>query len=365
MKPASTTRTMQRARALMERCLRPGRASSLAAEFPLIFDERFSGRVVAYEEKGDVRSTCAMIVRDLVAQGARLRVGLLGSVATEGAWRGRGLAARVLEEAEASLAREGCVAAFLWADDPNFYAARGYRPIGWEVDFVVPAALLAQVKSDAVIRALAPDDFAAVQRMYSLHVARVDRSAEETAALLNCPGMLTLVLQRDRDVVAYACLGRGADFPNTVHEWGGDQNDVVLLLAEHARRAQAAGHDGALALIAPPSATILRERMTSLGAEIVEGVLAMAKVIDGEALSELFDRFGGELRAEHDVAQGQQSSVIVRGPLGRCALSDEQALAVLFGVRGDRAAVLDLERVLGGVAPRLPLAPFVWGLDGI
>lgn len=365
MKPASTARTLQRARALMERCLRPGRVASLAAEFPLIFDERFCGRVVAYEEKGDVRSTCSMIVRDLLLQGARLRVGLLGSVATDGAWRGRGLATRVLDEAEGTLRREGCVAALLWADDPDFYAARGYRAIGWEVDFLVPAAALSEVKTDAVVRALAPDDFAAVQRMYSLHAARVDRSPEETAALLNCPGMTTLVLQRDRDVAAYACLGRGADFPNTVHEWGGDQNDVVALLAEHARRAQQAGHEGPLALIAPPSASVLRERMQALGAEVVEGVLAMAKTLDGEALAELFDRFGGELHAEHDASQAAAAALTLRGPLGCRALSDEQALAVLFGVRGDRAAVIELEQALGGAAPRLPLAPFVWGLDGI
>ncbi len=365
MNPASTTRTLQRARALMERCLRPGRTSSMACEFPLIFEEQFSGRVVAYEEKGDVRSTCALLVRDLVVAGSRLRVGLIGSVATESTWRGRGLASRVLDEAESSLAREGCVAALLWADAPEFYAARGYRPVGWEVDFVLPVASLVSVASDAVLRALAPDDMAAVHRLYSRHAARVDRSPQETAALLLCPGMQTLVAQRERDVVAYACLGRGADFANTVHEWGGAVDDVIALAAEHARRAQREGYDAAIALIAPPSETLLRERLTALGAEVKEGVLAMAKVLDNEALGEMFDRFGGNLRAERDSNSQLGTRVVVRGPRAARALTDEAALEVLFAPRGNRGAVSELEHSLGGSAPQLPLTPFLWGLDSI
>ena len=349
----------------MERCLRPGRTPSLVAEFPLIFEERFSGRVVALEAKGDVRATCALLVRDLLVHGSKLRVGLIGSVATESHWRGQGLASRVLDEAEAALTREGCVAALLWADDPKVYATRGYRPIGWEVDFVLPVANLASVESDGALRALAADDTAAVHRLYSLHATRVDRSPEETAALLKCPGMTTLVLQRERDIVAYACLGRGADFANTVHEWGGAQDDVLALAAEHARRAQREGYEGLIALIAPPAATRLRERMISLGAEVAEGVLAVAKLLDNEALGELFDRFGGSLRAERDSRSSTTARVVIRGPRAARELSDEDMLAVLFAARGSRDAVNELEQALGGEAPHLPLTPFLWGLDSI
>ena len=349
----------------MERCLRPGRSSSLSAEFPLVFAARFSGRVVAYEEKGDVRSTCALLVRELVVDQARLRIGLIGSVATESTWRGKGLASRVLDEAERSLAREGCAVALLWADDPKFYAARGYRPIGWEVDFLLPLANLPALASDATLRALAPDDVAAVHRLYSKHTARVDRSPPETAALLECPGMTTLVLQRDRDVAAYACLGRGADFAHTVHEWGGAQHDVALLVLEHARRMQLEGCEGSIAIIAPSHATLLRAELESLGAQACEGVLAMAKVLDNETLSELFDRFGGDLRVERDSNTPSAARIILRGPRGARALDDEAALAVLFAARGNRGAVSELERALGASAPQLPLAPFVWGLDSI
>lgn len=365
MKSAASTRTLQRARALMERCLRPGRAASLSIEFPLIFEERFGGRIIAYEEKGDVRSACALLVRDLIVGGSRLRVGLLGSVATEMSWRGKGLAARVLDEAEAVLAREGCALSILWADDPQFYAGRGYHKVGWEVDCVVPAQTLAALTTQATIRAHAPDDSTALQRLYVQHGARVDRSPAETAALLACPGMATLVLQRERDIVAYACMGRGADFPNTIHEWGGAVEDVLAIAGEHARRALRAGHEGQMALIAPPSATQLRERLSALGAQVQDGVLGMAKVIDAQGLAELFDRFGGGLRAVRDSAQANGAALVVSGPGGTRALSDEAALAVVLPERGERKAIALLEQQLCARAPQLPITPFIWGLDSI
>ncbi|HUR29000.1 MAG TPA: GNAT family N-acetyltransferase [Planctomycetota bacterium] len=363
MRSTSEQATLQRARALMERCLRKQGPSELAREYPLVFDQRFSGRIVAREEDGDVRSACAMLVRDLVVGHERLRVGLIGSVATDPAWRGRGLASRVLEEAENLLAREGCAAALLWADDPEFYARRGYVPAGRELDFVVPTAALAPITSDATLRALAPDDVAAVHRLYSRHTARCDRTPAETAALLGCPGMTTLVLQRRRDVTAYACLGRGADFAGTVHEWGGAHDDVVALVAEHARRAARATAAPSIALIAPPDALRLRARMEALGADVREGVLGMAKLLDPEVLGEMLERCGGTLRAEHDSGAGSTS--IVRGPRGARALGEAAVLAILFGSRECGAARAELEASLGCNVPVLALSPFVWGLDSI
>ncbi|MEO6710991.1 MAG: GNAT family N-acetyltransferase [Planctomycetota bacterium] len=365
MKSAADSRSLERALALMERCLRPAGAASLAAEFPLVFEERFSGRVVTYQEQGDVRSTCALLVRDLVIEQSRLRVGLIGSVATQPSWRGRGLASRVLEAAEHSLAREGCAIALLWADDPEFYAARGYRTIGWEIDFVLTFESLATIVSDATLRALAPDDVAAIHRLYSRHAARTDRSEAETAALLECPGMTTLVLQRDRDVAAYACLGRGGDFANTVHEWGGGEDDVIALIAEHARRLRPPDPRGSIAVIAPPGARRMRQRMEALGAQVHDGVLAMAKVLHGEALCELLDRFVGSLSVERDSHSRTGASVVARGPRGSRTLSNADLLALLFSPRGNRDAVADLERDLGVESPRLPLHPFLWGLDSI
>ena len=109
---------LARARGLMERVLRGG--APLAAEYPLVFEHGFPGRIVALEEHGDVRSACGILVRDFAIGAARVRAGLIGSVTTDPAWRRRGLASRLLDRAEAMLAHDGCSLALLWADEPAF-----------------------------------------------------------------------------------------------------------------------------------------------------------------------------------------------------------------------------------------------------
>ena len=313
----------------MDRVLRGG--SDLAGEYPLVFDDRFPGRIVAFEEAGDVRSACAFLVRNLILPGARIRAGLIGSVATDPEWRGLGFATRVLDEAERCLAREGCMLAVLWADAPEFYLARGWQPFGCEVDFAIDASLLGRLPEKPDVRAVAPDDFAAVHRLYESHAERLERAPDETAALLNCPDMETLIRTRDRDLCAYACLGRGADFAHTVHEWAGAPEDVLALVREHMRREQLRDATGDVVLIAPPSAHPLRERLLKLGAREVTGVLGLAKLLDPEPAAELIDRYtGSEVRASVDSDPGQTPHVTLCGPQSSRVLNDSEILQLLF-----------------------------------
>ena len=249
------------ARALMERVLRDG--ASLAGEYPLLFGERAAGELLAVEEQREVRAACGLLVRELVCGRERLRVGLIGSVCTHPEHRGRGLGRRLLGRAEARLAELGCTLVWLWADDAGFYERLGWRRAGCEVVFALDALALEQVARDgaARLRAAAPDDFAALHRLYEAHATRVDRTLGESRALLSGPGIATLVLERGRDVVAYACLGRGADLAGCVHEWAGAPDDVLRLVREHAARCGAS----ALHLMTPCDAHALHARLLQLG----------------------------------------------------------------------------------------------------
>ena len=348
----------------MDRVLRDG--GDLASEYPLVFDDRFPGRIVAFEEAGDVRSACAFLVRNLILPGARIRAGLIGSVATDPDWRRQGFASRVLDEAERCLAREGCMLALLWADDAEFYLARGWQPFGCELDFVLDAESVASLPERAGIRRVAPDDYAAVHRLYESHPERFERSAEETAALLACPEMETLIRAEDRDLCAYACLGRGADFAHTLHEWAGAPEDVLALTREHILRERNRGAPGDIALLSPPSADALRARLRALGASESRGILALAKLIDPEPAAELIDRYSGpELRASVESNPGQATHVTLWGPLASRALSHAEILQLLFPPRGERALIEELQAEVGADLAGLPLQPFAWGLDSI
>ncbi|MBM3990871.1 MAG: GNAT family N-acetyltransferase [Planctomycetes bacterium] len=354
----------QRSRALelMERVMRDG--ASIAPEYPLCFDERFSGRVLATEEAGRVVSACALLVRDFACGSRSVRVGLIGSVCTAPEVRGRGFASALLRRAEEELAAEGCVLAMLWADEARFYEERGWSPLGSEVDFALEPAHEARLPGCAGLRAAAPDDRGAIHRLYSMHRERVERSPQETAALLAAPRMETLVLQRERDVVAYSCLGRGKDFARTIHEWAGSERDVLALVREHMRRARARGEGGATFLITPSTAKGLHARLRGIGANWSEGVLAMGKLLALEGAGALLADLAGP-QASLAIDGGSSVAVRLTGPSGSVELSPADLLGLLFPARGRRHGIDPVARETGLTLGELPLALFAWGLDSI
>lgn len=356
-----------RALALMERVLRDG--APLAAEYPLCFQDAFPGRVLAHEEDGRVLSACAILVRDFAIGTLSVRCGLIGSVCTAPEARGRGLASALLRRAEDELAAEGCLLALLWADDPRFYGARGWRPVGSEVDFALEPWHEARLSGASGIRAAAPDDRGAIHRLYTLHRERVERSREETSALLDAPGIETLVLQRSRDVAAYSCLGRGQDFARTIHEWSGSESDVLALVREHMLRSRARGENGATFLLTPSTAKGLHDRLRGCGVTWSEGVLAQGKLLDLQAAAALLGSVAGpeaRISVESELSGGlPRVAVTLRGPRGRAELTPEDLLALLAPARGRRGRIEEVERESGLALTALPLPLFAWGLDSI
>jgi len=359
----------QRARAieLMRQVLRDG--ASFEDEYPLVFDERFEGGVIALEQDGVVASACATLVRDFLVGSLSVRVGLIGSVATHPAHRGRGLATQLLERAEQALAQDGCVFALLWADDASFYAHRGWSAIGCETDFVIEAWQEGRLAGANGIRAAGPDDWAAIHRLYTLHRERVDRSLAETRALLSGPNIETLVLQRTRDVAAYSCLGRGGDLARTVHEWSGSDADVIALVRAHMLRAKQRGAEGPIYLLTPPTARSLHDRLRGCGLSGADGVLAQGKLLDAQAATALLGALAGadatvSFESDGDL-DASGACIVLRGPAGASSVSESELLDVLLPARGRRARLDTLSRETGLALAGLPLPLFAWGLDSI
>ena len=343
----------------MRSVLRDG--GTLASEYPLIFDEAFTGSFVNAEVGDDVRATCATIVRELVTPAATFRVGLIGSVATDPDWRGRGLASEVLHSAQAAHTESGCVFSILWADDPTFYLKRGYLPLGAELDFRVQPDKLRLLPATDGVRKAKPADLHRIQMLYEAHPERVNRSETETAVLLEAPDLELLVCDANGDVAAYSCLGRGMDFTNVVHEWGGDPKHVLALVRAHMTRRAFRGDTSELYLMAPPSASALRDSMALAEAPSARGVLGMGRIASLSAAADLLARVIGD---GAEVRTGD-AEVSVRGPDGERMLDVEELLQVLCAGEGDRTQVKALEEATGLELPKLPLTPFVWGLDSI
>jgi len=352
---------------MLERVLRGG--GPIAPEYPLVFEERFPGRLLAVREGDEVCTACAILTREFLVDGTRVKGGLIGSVATGEEWRRHGLATRVLVEAEAALQVEGCAFALLWAEQPEFYLKRGYGPIGCEVDFLLTEELARALPEVAGARAMTEEDVPAVHALYERHSTRVERSLDESRALLGCPRMRRLVVERDGAVVAYACLGRGGDFEGTIHEWSGAKDDVLGLIRAHAelRFDQPARSDEhrMLYFLAPTSEAEVVDALEAAGAPTRRSMLGLGKILDRQATARVLNELLPPGASVEVVSDPARLPFLFHGAGKHGQLDDEGILALLFGVsevREDVAAFLEDFGVPG--AP-LPIEPFAWGLDSI
>jgi N-acetylglutamate synthase-like GNAT family acetyltransferase len=354
---------VDRARDLMDRVLRGG--DPIAPEYPLVFRAQFEGRVLALGEGEAVLSSCAVLTRTLTAGARRIPIGLIGSVATEPTWRGRGLGTRLLIEAEAALQSQGAALALLWAEDPRFYLERGYCPAGGQEDFVLPKSFLGRLPARDGVREANEHDADAIHALYTTHPARVERTNAETRALLTCPGMTTLVRELQSGVVAYACLGRGGDLHDSIHEWGGAVDDVLAVARAHLERRFAGLDGGMLVLMAPLAARELRERLGVLGADSRRGLLGLAKLLDRRAAAQAICELLGRDAQVDLVTTPQGDRLRITGPRQASVLDDLAALALLLPACDVKPEVESFLGVLGLALPREAVDPFVWGLDSI
>jgi len=336
-------------------------AANLAEEYPLVFQEGQAGRVLTLGSGNQVDSACAILVRDFLVQGTRIPGGLIGSVSTAKDKRNEGLASRILEQAEDELRKEGCIFSLLWADVPEFYCERGYGPIGAEDDFVISDIVAEGFPSPHGARVATAEDVASIHGLYEQHTLRVDRTEKETRALLGCPGMRTLVLEREDAVVAYACLGRGRDLADAIHEWGGEASNVLALVRAHSEERRAQGNHEGLFLMAPPAGGDLTYRLAISGAISRRGVLGLGKILNREGAARLMaDRLGpgGHVEVRED-------GYYLTGPDDEGLLDEDALIAILFSCPEAQNAVTELLKRFGLEQAELPLHPFAWGLDSI
>jgi len=260
---------------LMTAVLRPN--GDLASEYPLVFDENGPGRIHVLAEGGRVLSACAVLERELVHPGGRTRVGFIGSVSTHPDARGRGLATQLLDCVEEELRASGCEHSMLWADDPGFYARRGYALDGDETDFLVDRIPSDLIMEELSVRPPEAGDEEKIHEFYTWHGARVERSPEETTRLLSCPRMRVLLAVCGEEILAYLCCGRGGDLAGVAHEWGGAPEGVLACLGELLQRSEP------IFVMAPGDPGPMGDLLDSCGALGVQGRLGMSKPLGSQS----------------------------------------------------------------------------------
>ena len=199
---------------------------SVLTDFPLLFAEENLGNCRVIEQQGRIVSHAAVWPRKLDFAGQVIGVGIIVLVATDTAFRRRGLAAELMRDLQAAMPGLDCQLGLLWTGVPDFY-----QPLDWQIvntpgwiasgsDAVVEADHLLQVVDFDPTRHLD-----AVHQLHHSHTHHSRRTLRETAELFRLPKCPVLVGESDGQPVAYLVDGQAANKQGLI-EYAGGARDV-------------------------------------------------------------------------------------------------------------------------------------------
>ena len=144
----------------------------------------------------------------------------------------------------------------LWAERPELYARQGFGATGYDRCLLI---VRRPFRATSTVRLVEITDHEALHALHERKPRRISRSIRTMSTLLTTPGMITVVLERDGQAVAYACTGKGADLGGHWHDLGGSDEDLAELIpaAMHLTDQIEA------ALLLPPYRAELAERLAA------------------------------------------------------------------------------------------------------
>jgi GNAT superfamily N-acetyltransferase len=225
---------------MLQKSLRePGLRFPIEAEYPIVLSEdgrqfsfcfREGDLLVAHANLWPRIATCSITKQ-------QWNVGLIGNVATDERFRGRGIMSAVLKQLQEVATLNDMVMLFLWSDLLEFYQKQGFRSFGEEIRyFFYEQSLQRAARSDRnFVKFDNNEVFPETLREFIAlrpHLKRtLTRRAEEFKAMLSIPCTeIYCATTPEGRITSYAILGKGADMDSVVHEWGGAGDELLALL---------------------------------------------------------------------------------------------------------------------------------------
>jgi predicted N-acetyltransferase YhbS len=215
---------------LMDRCFNVPGGQHYLEDFPIWRGTQSDILKMGAYDGATLVGAAAVRMAEITAPASVISVGLIGAVATDEKYRGRGIAKKLVSLATDWAQNRGAVMAALWGSEHELYAKIGFMPCGRQVR-VALSAMRGALPTEKVHTEWNPAIFKMLQQRKSgVELKEVDRiwfSAQK-----NVKWFWTGSSDRPN---AYAALGRGIDLPHMVHEWGGSPQALFPLLSEIVR----------------------------------------------------------------------------------------------------------------------------------
>ncbi|GAB2720964.1 GNAT family N-acetyltransferase [Paenibacillus thermoaerophilus] len=269
---------LKEAARLADRTFRDESQPSMAVSFPYIFSEAVQPFSFGAFDQGKLVSFFGFVPWTVRVGEARLRAFFVGSVCTDPAYRGQGIASRILERIVAFADEAGASLIFVSGSRSLYVRAHCY-PFGrfrrYRLDGETAARLKRQPDADGyAVREAGPADLFAIHALSAARTVRFEADVNGLGALLKAQAVPSImkgeqrvyVAEAGKEVRAFAVVAAGAE-RTAVLEWAGDPAATAVLAADCAL---GIGGGAALELAVPGADLELRRRLEDAGAEARE-----------------------------------------------------------------------------------------------
>jgi len=341
--------------------LRSQTSWSIAAEYPTALTSHniHNMRIIAEDQK--VLSYAVLKPLIIKSPHVIFKVGAIGSVVTEEAYRGQGLSTKIIQDCLKSAAEQSCDIAILWTDLFDFYRKMGFELAGSEISLVVGSEFTAESQGlrFSSENKVSPD---AIYRLYSAHTVNSVRTIEETRKFLSIPQTKVYTAwEASGQLAAYAIEGKGADLGGYIHEWGGSVSKLLALLS-YIRKEKAQP----FTIISPRHSQNLIHQLQQKGATLNEGFLGMIKIIHFDQLSAKIKRtFRAEGVPDIVLEKHPEHYLFGVGSEIFTIQNETDMVRLLFGPVDYSSLGMFKPETVQKLEKILPLNLWIWGWDSI
>lgn len=201
---------------------------NIDSEYPLTLSPSSLKHSYIGLHEGKVITHGNLFPRVLLSAGQEIgNIALIGNIATNESYRGRGLMRSTLEFLENQAESNGIKALILWSDLNSFYEKLGFKKIGSENRFFIDREKVKNSNTQTSLDIYVENPKNIDQNLTSelLNIREevgttVQRSPFEFAELLKIPNTYLIAASSSIGIEGYAIIGKGADFGGVIHEWG-------------------------------------------------------------------------------------------------------------------------------------------------
>jgi len=200
-------------------------------EFPLLFSPENCENLRIIKEDDKIVSLVGILFTDIIILGNRIKASLIGSVATDPTYRGKGFASFIMQDSIIKSLQEGADL-MLISGGRGLYRRLGAVNAGLYKSFYIPKSKLSS--SNLTVRKVREEDIPVLLYLMNLEPVRFERSYDalkkiiNTGMVVNEPGEI-FVIEKDKKIVSYLAIQIQTRGGKSLHikEVGGSREAII------------------------------------------------------------------------------------------------------------------------------------------